>query len=193
MVHPGHPSRGCSTCRARRIKCDETRPRCGPCTKSNRTCLGYNLLSSDRKRTRNDVHTSDLRVQTRQSTITDFGCVLVENPVYGAGGAGQIEAYFGWNFILTPSGPPHNASLGFLDGLDRVLAIHGPYSMLQNMVDVFAISHRSLGEAVQTIRQRKQQLARYQQAIRDVKHSISIAERIRTSIVSVFLLALFEV
>ncbi|KAG6353604.1 hypothetical protein INS49_005566 [Diaporthe citri] len=32
---------GCRTCRARRIKCDETRPVCNQCIKSRRHCSGY--------------------------------------------------------------------------------------------------------------------------------------------------------
>ncbi|ROV86845.1 hypothetical protein VSDG_10173 [Cytospora chrysosperma] len=41
MVYCGKPSMGCLTCRARRIKCDETRPVCNQCTKSRRHCSGY--------------------------------------------------------------------------------------------------------------------------------------------------------
>ncbi|WBW72012.1 DNA-binding transcription factor Moc3 [Schizosaccharomyces osmophilus] len=32
---------GCLTCRRRRIKCDETKPLCANCSKSNRKCEGY--------------------------------------------------------------------------------------------------------------------------------------------------------
>jgi hypothetical protein len=42
MVNPGHPSKGCRTCKMRRIKCDEAQPICRKCTTSNRICLGYN-------------------------------------------------------------------------------------------------------------------------------------------------------
>ncbi|EXF80944.1 hypothetical protein CFIO01_03452 [Colletotrichum fioriniae PJ7] len=41
MVNTGHPSRACKLCRARRIKCDETKPFCLKCAKSKRTCPGY--------------------------------------------------------------------------------------------------------------------------------------------------------
>ncbi|PYH92854.1 hypothetical protein BO71DRAFT_12380 [Aspergillus ellipticus CBS 707.79] len=37
----GKPSRGCGTCRARRVKCDEARPTCNRCRKARRTCSGY--------------------------------------------------------------------------------------------------------------------------------------------------------
>lgn len=41
MVNTGHPSRACKLCRARRIKCDETKPHCIKCRKGKRQCPGY--------------------------------------------------------------------------------------------------------------------------------------------------------
>ncbi|KAL2265136.1 hypothetical protein VTJ83DRAFT_6236 [Remersonia thermophila] len=41
MVYGGKPSRGCRTCLARRIKCDEGKPTCQRCAKSRRICAGY--------------------------------------------------------------------------------------------------------------------------------------------------------
>lgn len=41
MVNTGHPSRACKLCRARRIKCDETRPHCLKCKKAKKQCPGY--------------------------------------------------------------------------------------------------------------------------------------------------------
>lgn len=41
MVNIGHPSRACKLCRTRRIKCDETKPHCLKCQKTNRQCPGY--------------------------------------------------------------------------------------------------------------------------------------------------------
>ncbi|EME81382.1 uncharacterized protein MYCFIDRAFT_155566 [Pseudocercospora fijiensis CIRAD86] len=40
MVYLGRPSRGCQACKTRRIKCDETRPACNNCIKTNRECPG---------------------------------------------------------------------------------------------------------------------------------------------------------
>lgn len=34
---------GCSTCRARRVKCDETKPSCIRCLRTGRSCPGYNI------------------------------------------------------------------------------------------------------------------------------------------------------
>jgi hypothetical protein len=41
MVNPGHASKGCVNCKARRIKCDEALPSCQRCVTGGRTCLGY--------------------------------------------------------------------------------------------------------------------------------------------------------
>ncbi|KAG0647228.1 White-opaque regulator 2 [Hyphodiscus hymeniophilus] len=41
MVYTGQPSRGCDTCRKRRIKCDERKPECLHCVRTKRKCPGY--------------------------------------------------------------------------------------------------------------------------------------------------------
>ncbi|KAL4942201.1 hypothetical protein BDV06DRAFT_192685 [Aspergillus oleicola] len=49
MVYPGGPSKGCYTCRARKVKCDEARPVCKRCVKGNRICGGYRILDDSKK------------------------------------------------------------------------------------------------------------------------------------------------
>lgn len=41
MVNDGKPSKGCGNCRSRKIRCDQTRPSCEECTRTNRKCPGY--------------------------------------------------------------------------------------------------------------------------------------------------------
>ncbi|KAL8723977.1 MAG: hypothetical protein Q9166_008198 [cf. Caloplaca sp. 2 TL-2023] len=41
MVYGGKPSTGCKNCRRRKIKCDEQRPACTQCTRTDRICPGY--------------------------------------------------------------------------------------------------------------------------------------------------------
>ncbi|KAE9375062.1 hypothetical protein N431DRAFT_534079 [Stipitochalara longipes BDJ] len=48
MVNTGKPSAGCEACRARHIKCDESRPVCIRCQNSKRICPGYRDLSKIR-------------------------------------------------------------------------------------------------------------------------------------------------
>lgn len=41
MVNTGRPSPACKACRARRLKCDQTKPACNKCTRAKRVCPGY--------------------------------------------------------------------------------------------------------------------------------------------------------
>lgn len=65
-----HRSRaGCWTCRARKVKCDEARPRCGPCTRLNRDCdWGQRWNFSDATLTTQDKHTN---VKTAGNVVWD--------------------------------------------------------------------------------------------------------------------------
>lgn len=41
MVFCGKPSKGCSNCRQRRIKCDQVDPACSQCLRAGKECTGY--------------------------------------------------------------------------------------------------------------------------------------------------------
>ncbi|GJC95509.1 C6 finger domain-containing protein [Colletotrichum higginsianum IMI 349063] len=41
MVYCGKPSKGCSSCRERKIRCDQKEPGCGQCEKRQQECPGY--------------------------------------------------------------------------------------------------------------------------------------------------------
>ncbi|KAK0723254.1 hypothetical protein B0T26DRAFT_256947 [Lasiosphaeria miniovina] len=70
MVYNGKPSRGCRTCRTRRIKCDEGKPTCQRCAKSRRECGGYRpeFEIVHRDQTRSTVR----RVQHRAADLLQF-------------------------------------------------------------------------------------------------------------------------
>ncbi|KAL2271885.1 hypothetical protein VTJ83DRAFT_1256 [Remersonia thermophila] len=44
MVYCGKPSKGCSNCRERKIRCDQKEPGCGQCEKRHQKCPGYRNL-----------------------------------------------------------------------------------------------------------------------------------------------------
>ncbi|ATY58530.1 C6 finger domain [Cordyceps militaris] len=44
MVYCGKPSKGCSNCRKRKVKCDQGDPHCGQCQKRQLQCPGYRNL-----------------------------------------------------------------------------------------------------------------------------------------------------
>ncbi|OJJ34858.1 hypothetical protein ASPWEDRAFT_51110 [Aspergillus wentii DTO 134E9] len=41
MVYCGKPSKGCESCRSRKIRCDQARPSCSQCIRTQRACPGY--------------------------------------------------------------------------------------------------------------------------------------------------------
>ncbi|EFQ33278.1 hypothetical protein CGRA01v4_07014 [Colletotrichum graminicola] len=44
MVYCGKPSKGCSVCRERKVRCDQKEPGCGQCEKRQQQCPGYRNL-----------------------------------------------------------------------------------------------------------------------------------------------------
>ena len=61
---------GCLTCRARRIKCDERRPRCGRCANAQRECVnppspGFTLPRQARNHTLAQVYGGELPIDVR--------------------------------------------------------------------------------------------------------------------------------
>ncbi|KAH7402137.1 hypothetical protein DE146DRAFT_456302 [Phaeosphaeria sp. MPI-PUGE-AT-0046c] len=41
MPNVGRPSKGCQSCRSRKVKCDQKRPSCSQCIRASRECFGY--------------------------------------------------------------------------------------------------------------------------------------------------------
>ena len=76
MVNTGHPSRACKLCRARRIKCDETKPTCLKCAKAKRVCPGYRdtfeiNLRDETQTTIRKAKTAALRKAVREGRSID--------------------------------------------------------------------------------------------------------------------------
>ncbi|KAI0397586.1 hypothetical protein F5Y17DRAFT_349423 [Xylariaceae sp. FL0594] len=62
-------SKGCKTCRKRKIKCDELRPRCGPCRKGVRECEGYDVPTIFLNTSSNDFPDSSSSLAPGQKVI----------------------------------------------------------------------------------------------------------------------------
>jgi hypothetical protein len=67
---------GSLTCRKRRVKCDETRPRCVTCTKSDRECL---YVSGDESTSPN---TSEIALMSTPSTTTESPAAALLSPAF---------------------------------------------------------------------------------------------------------------
>lgn len=93
MVNTGKPSRGCKTCRARRIKCDETKPVCLKCLKAKKECLGYRDPSDENIR---DETQATIRKYKKTRTVVEKEQVLYET-------GGRDENVYGHNGVLQDS------------------------------------------------------------------------------------------
>jgi hypothetical protein len=94
MVNPGHSSRGCWTCRIKKVKCDEAYPICSKCVKAKRVCLGYTPPKQSRPqsevqvRMRGDAfHTSiTYRPHVEHSALKRFTSSMSTKGATNAGG-----------------------------------------------------------------------------------------------------------
>ncbi|KAM0551301.1 hypothetical protein ACHAPJ_008404 [Fusarium lateritium] len=82
---------GCVTCRARRLKCDETKPECNNCTRLSLPCGGYAsrlvfkdqtelLNQSTPRRARSGQRPSDSAAESAQQDVTDSVLDIIQEP-----------------------------------------------------------------------------------------------------------------
>ncbi|KAL2133441.1 hypothetical protein VTI74DRAFT_2327 [Chaetomium olivicolor] len=148
MVYGGKPSRGCRTCRARRIKCDEGKPTCMRCARSKRECGGYR---PEFEIVHRDQTGSTLRRLRRKTTEVkepqpsrNRPYVFVQEELQACGRfspspspeatltvplVNRAWCHFASNFILMPLGvAPH----GFMDYLVPLMESDRPGSALHH-------------------------------------------------------------
>ena len=164
----------------RRVKCDEGQPYCTRCIDAGRICIGYHSRSSSSQRlsqqhspyARKHISLHGIRIST--SLIRDAATL-----------------HFAENFILVSN--EFHPSMGFLDCLETVLVKSSSHFMLQNALNVFACGYYSLFRPSQTISEHRAVLSRYQTAIHATRQSLASQRPSWVLVVTVYLLALFEV
>ncbi|KAH8696321.1 hypothetical protein BGW36DRAFT_297609 [Talaromyces proteolyticus] len=70
------PSKGCSTCRTRKIKCDETRPACSQCLKAHYSCPGYQDRWTVMHRSQNEQFARRIRATNSIKHKRKYGSIL---------------------------------------------------------------------------------------------------------------------
>ena len=186
MVNPGHPSNACGTCKARRIKCDEARPYCRKCISSKRTCLAYHSRSLP---SQDHSHIAQRRQRPDRRLITTalWSQNTLSSPYINDG----VTLRFAENFILIAQDPYSPG--GFLGGLGTALYRPNKYDTLRVTLRVFAGSYYSLSQSYQTREERRSFLHGYQTAICGTRCALSSPRRSGTLVMTLYLLALFEV
>ncbi|KAK0741925.1 hypothetical protein B0T21DRAFT_360364 [Apiosordaria backusii] len=169
MVYGGKPSRGCRTCRQRRIKCDEGKPTCKRCEKSRRECGGYRpeFEIVHRDQTKSTVHrlrsskTSAPSPHSGAAESSSRALVFVQeepqswdrdssspSPVLTVPLAQRASCYFASNFILMPlERTPH----GFMEFLVPLIESEPPGSCLRYAFNACAfalLNHHNRSDSV---------------------------------------------
>jgi hypothetical protein len=164
MVNPGHSSRGCLSCRFRRIKCDETRPQCINCASSKRTCLGYHY----------------------QNSANSHGRITIRNESYSNPSNRR-------NLQLCPRISSPDARLSQVTNLSMPQEQAHVHCTTQSVVTLIRMSFDSLSTTSCSLEDRRKLLQRYQDATRNLALILSSVNDIAASELSSFLFALYEV
>ncbi|KAL7920662.1 hypothetical protein ACQKWADRAFT_298115 [Trichoderma austrokoningii] len=193
MVNPGHASKGCTTCKMRRIRCDYGRPFCVRCTKSKRICLGYSAQAktSHRKPSYKDV---DLTVPS--SAVAT--CRLTESsplPSFSQFKKGYGAAQSNIDcFCLTSTYGGINTSRFVWDSLviepsaDREYLGIALWSMLETLQKAFY----SLRLSIQTMEARKGLIQKYGYATRQLREALTAWPYSSALLIPVFHFSLYE-
>lgn len=158
MVNRG-ASRGCVTCRQRRVKCDETKPFCRACLRLGLECMGYvrsRLRFKDETvRYLGKPHTEMTRVSNRnqqlRGTIPNTNAV----PPFPSHWPQDLAVPFFLTYV-TDIGRSVESTRGFMEFVRPVLASENPSSALFAAVNAVAvkvwtmIGHKHVSDSLAT-------------------------------------------
>ncbi|KAM0348336.1 hypothetical protein ACHAPU_004304 [Fusarium lateritium] len=160
MVYCGKPSRGCQMCRARRIKCDETKPTCNQCAKSRRQCPGYkdefdlvfrNETQATERRARKASKKASFQKQDKLGSRASPKAVVIHKPTPDQSILSTLQlpvdqqatCHFLSNFVLLPA---HDMTRGWMEFVVPLLKCEKPASHFKLAFDACAMA--SLGNRV---------------------------------------------
>lgn len=174
MVNRG-PSRGCVTCRRRRVKCDETKPVCSACLRLGLDCAGYlrpRLRFKDETvRYMGKPSAQVTRVSNRNHHLTETMTKTNTIPPFLLHSTQDLAVPFFLTYV-TDIGRSVESTRGFLEFVRPVLASESPSSALSAAVNAMAvkvwvmIGHNRVSESMST-RLLCQALVRLRQATND--------------------------
>jgi hypothetical protein len=185
MVNPGHPSKGCITCKKRRIKCDERRPTCEKCARSKRVCLGYVAEKWYDPECYGNAQSVDSEVLQELATLQTRGRHT------------KLAARISRNGTLSRScrsiscaiPVPNRQFLPFTGSVQRPMSTTYAHSSTEAVIST---AFQSLLSPVHTIQTHRNLQKRYQRAIHDLATTLSNSPP-ENSCISAYLFALYEV
>ncbi|UKZ68163.1 uncharacterized protein TrAtP1_009198 [Trichoderma atroviride] len=179
MVNPGHASKGCTTCKLRRIRCDYGRPFCLQCTKSKRICLGYDFQA---KISHNKPGHQNAALMLHPLAATCQLTGLCPLPGLSLSKADDSAAQ---SCIVAPL---------VWDKFDRQSRVDREHlrMMVWSMLGTLSIAFYSLQQSVQTKEARKELLQRYGSATRQLREALTIWPCSSALLIPVFHFSLYE-
>ncbi|KAI0174448.1 hypothetical protein BJ166DRAFT_512164 [Pestalotiopsis sp. NC0098] len=190
MVNTGQASKGCTTCRRRRIRCDATRPVCQRCVKSSRICLGYTATQGQpRPPIPQDVsNVTDIATDDSQTSVLSPGC---SSDVYRT------------TEILNHSAAPNNLMVARTrsDTPDTPGTSGQPEDpppspeldkLAKSVFEVVNDGLSTLQRQIQTRQERQVLFARYGQATRQLRKALECHFLPETMFLPVLLFSLYE-
>jgi hypothetical protein len=173
MVNPGHSSRGCWTCRKRRVKCDEARPTCLKCLKAKRLCLGYITPMQSKLRSEVQIH---LQRETHSTSMANQ--LHIEH-----------SALIGIHPILAYDA----VDPGSYDFLGRLQSQWSLDQVTTLTRDVVAEGVHSLQSPLQSVQSRRSVHLRYGLALHHLRKALVSWQNAQVLFVPVLLFSLYEV
>lgn len=190
MVNIGSASKGCTTCRLRRIRCDTTRPTCQRCAKSQRICLGYNV-------SKGRASLPDLcSVPVGKSAPSPISGLPVVTSVSQTIDLHQTSISMGT--VLFPGNPMVSSTVSRRTGLagypyDIRPTVDSPRKAALLVLDVVSNGFSILRRQSQTIDARRIQLAKYHLATRELRNALTIWPASSALFTPVLFFAIYEV
>lgn len=195
MVNPGHASKGCGTCKLRRIRCDYGRPSCLHCTKSKRICLGYDLpakISHNKTGCRNAALVPHPSAAACQLT----GLCPLPSLSHSEADDSATQSYIGdFCHRLARISDGMNVPRLFWDQADKESGSdRGHLGMVvRSMLWTLNNAFYSLRQSVQTMKARKDLIQRYGSATRQLREALTTWPCSPVLLIPVFHFSLYEV
>ncbi|KAH7141522.1 hypothetical protein B0J13DRAFT_637253 [Dactylonectria estremocensis] len=194
MVNLG-PSKGCQTCKQRRIKCDEGKPSCERCLRVGRQCGGYSkkpVIIRFREDTIKEsaIEQAQKSPHQRQQVLVARKPSLV--PALSPVQRDVALAFFLGHFATT--GRDFESARGFFEVLSPVVAKEAPSSAISTAVTAIATRMHTLwrdgataSPSTNCLQTHSLALKRLQQALKDHKELTS-----QTTVLAALVLQFYE-
>lgn len=195
MVNPGHASKGCTTCKLRRIRCDYGRPFCLRCTKSKRICLGYNFQAKTSHRNIGCKNVA-LMIHPSATTCQLTGSRSLPSISQFKQDYSATQSYIDcFRYSVASDCGGINVSRLVWDNFDIVPRADREHlgMMMWAMLETLSNAFYSLRQSIQTMEARKDLIQRYGSATRQLRKALTTWPCSSALLIPVFHFSLYEV